>query len=175
MTATTTTSTTTADIDPPADPGRLRDLASALSALRTRAASGGLQLERRLAVAGGVLMPLGVVLVLLAWYGASHTSRVYLQIPYLISGGLLGVVVAVTGGFLYFAHWLTRIVGEQRTQAEEAASIAREAAATLARIEVLLGDLGTARVQEAAPSRPARAPRRAAAERASTTTREPRP
>lgn len=166
---------TTTEIDPPADAGRLRELATALSSLRTRAASGGLQLERRLAVAGGVLMPLGVVLVLLAWYGASRTSRVYLQIPYLISGGLLGVVVAVTGGFLYFAHWLTRIVGDQRTQAEEAASIAREAAATLARIEVLLGDLGTARAQDPPPTRTTRAPRRVAAGGPSTAAREPTP
>ena len=34
-------------------------------------------------------MPLGVVFVLLAWYGAAHTTRVFEQIPYMISGGLL--------------------------------------------------------------------------------------
>ena len=71
---------------------------------------------RRLMVLGGVLVPLGVLVVLLGWIGASRTSNVYEQIPYLISGGLLGLALVFVGGFLYFAHWLTRLVQEQRTR-----------------------------------------------------------
>lgn len=71
---------------------------------------------RRLMVLGGVLVPLGVLIVLLGWFGASRTSNVYEQIPYLISGGLLGLALVFVGGFLYFAHWLTRLVQEQRTR-----------------------------------------------------------
>ncbi|MDQ1374001.1 MAG: hypothetical protein QOJ09_1339, partial [Actinomycetota bacterium] len=67
-----------------------------------------------LAVAGGVLMPLGVVLVLAGWYGASHTTRLFEEIPYLISGGMLGIVLAAIGASLYFGYWLTRLVGQAR-------------------------------------------------------------
>ena len=70
---------------------------------------------RRLMVLGGVLVPLGLLVVLLGWYGASRTSNVHEQIPYLISGGLLGLALVFAGSFLYFAHWLTRLVQDQRS------------------------------------------------------------
>lgn len=71
---------------------------------------------RRLMVLGGVLVPLGVLVILLGWYGASRTSNVYDHVPYLISGGLLGLALVFVGAFLYFGHWLTRLVQEQRTR-----------------------------------------------------------
>lgn len=74
--------------------------------------------ERWLFYAGSVLFPLGLIVVLLGWYGASHTPFVFEQIPYMISGGLLGVGLVVAGGFLYFGYWLTRLVGESRARAE---------------------------------------------------------
>jgi hypothetical protein len=70
--------------------------------------------ERWLAIAGGVLMPLGVILVIIGWYGASHTTRLFEEIPYLISGGLLGIVLTTVGAALYFGYWLTRLVAGQR-------------------------------------------------------------
>jgi hypothetical protein len=88
------------------------DLASGLSRLRRRA--GMVPTDRWLAIAGGVLMPLGVVLVIIGWYGASHTTRLFEEIPYLISGGLLGIVLATIGAALYFGYWLTRIVAGER-------------------------------------------------------------
>jgi len=88
------------------------DLASGLSRLRRRA---GMQpTERWLAIAGGVLMPLGVILVIIGWYGAAHTSRLFEEIPYLISGGLLGIVLSTIGAALYFGYWLTRLVAGER-------------------------------------------------------------
>lgn len=72
--------------------------------------------ERSLMVLGGVLVPLGLLVILLGWYGASRTSNLFEQIPYLISGGLLGLALVFLGAFLYFAHWLTRLVQEQRTR-----------------------------------------------------------
>ena len=60
------------------------ELAAGLTRLRRRTAV--VATDRWLAVAGGVLMPLGAVLVLLGWYGAA----------------------------LYFGYWLTRIVGTER-------------------------------------------------------------
>lgn len=116
-------------------------LATSLVALR-RKVSGPPPVEGLIAVLGGLLVAAGVVLVLLGWYGASHTSRVYLQIPYLISGGLLGVVLAIAGGAAYLASWLTRLVQDQTRRAEEAVAVARETAAALARIEALLAGGG---------------------------------
>ncbi|MBV8159963.1 MAG: hypothetical protein JO265_03470 [Acidimicrobiia bacterium] len=88
------------------------DLARGLARLRRRASM--LPTERWLAVAGGVLMPLGVILVIIGWYGAAHTSRLFEEIPYLISGGLLGIVLSTIGAALYFGYWLTRIVATER-------------------------------------------------------------
>ena len=88
------------------------DLAKGLARLRRRA--GMVPTDRWLAIAGGVLMPLGVVLVIIGWYGAAHTSRLFEEIPYLISGGLLGIVLSTIGAALYFGYWLTRIVAGER-------------------------------------------------------------
>ncbi len=60
-------------------------------------------------VAGSVLVPLGVVFILIAWYGAAHTPYVQQQIPYLVSGSFAGVGCMVLGGLLYWAHWLYRM------------------------------------------------------------------
>lgn len=69
-----------------------------------------------LLVAGSICMPLGLVIVLLGWYGAAHTPFGFEQVPYLISGGLLGLGVIFAGGFLFFGSWVARIaVTSQRT------------------------------------------------------------
>lgn len=72
--------------------------------------------ERILLVLGGILAPLGIAVVLLGWWGASKTSYDFEQIPYLISGGVLGLGLVFIGCFLYFAHWLTQLVKEHREQ-----------------------------------------------------------
>jgi hypothetical protein len=115
-------------------------MTAALQRLRSR--STGRSVDRWLAFAGGVLLPLGGVLVLLGWYGAAHTTRVYLQIPYLISGGLLGLGMMFAGGFCYFAFWVTRLIDDQRSQSDEALVVARDTAAALTRIETLLASAG---------------------------------
>ncbi|MEX2292643.1 MAG: hypothetical protein WD691_02550 [Acidimicrobiales bacterium] len=117
-------------------------LAERLAALRRRT-GGPAALDQRIAWIGGTMAAAGAVLVLLGWYGASQTSRVYLQIPYLISGGLFGVVLAFTGGCAYLASWLTRLVHDQRTRADEAIAAATATASALERIEALLAG-GTA-------------------------------
>jgi hypothetical protein len=114
-----------------------QSLADRLRVLRRRAA-GPASLERRIALLGGMLATAGAVLVGLGWYGAAHTSRVYLQIPYLISGGLLGVVLAFAGGCAYLASWLTRLVQDQHARADAAEAAARDTTAALLRIEALL-------------------------------------
>ena len=92
------------------------DLAKGLARLRRRASMA--PTDRWLAIAGGVLMPLGVILVLIGWYGAAHTTRLFEEVPYLISGGLLGIVLSTIGAALYFGYWLTRIVAGEREMIE---------------------------------------------------------
>ena len=74
--------------------------------------------ERLLLVLGGIIAPLGLVVVVLGWWGASNTPYDFEQVPYLISGGLLGLGLVFLGGFFYFAHWITQLVKEQREQSQ---------------------------------------------------------
>jgi hypothetical protein len=59
--------------------------------------------------AGAFLVPLGVVVILISWYGSAHTAYVQQQIPYLVSGSFIGLGLMFVGGLLYWAHWLYRI------------------------------------------------------------------
>ncbi|MHB8439366.1 MAG: hypothetical protein ACYDD4_09415 [Acidimicrobiales bacterium] len=73
-------------------------------------ASGGIDLRNTWQIlAGSILIPLGVVFILKAWYGAAHTAYVQQQIPYLVSGSFVGLGCLVLGGLLYWAHWLYRL------------------------------------------------------------------
>jgi hypothetical protein len=69
---------------------------------------------RLLVTAAATLMSAGVLAVGLGWYGASRSTLVEEQVPYLISGGLLGVALATIGALLFFTHWLTVAVKEAR-------------------------------------------------------------
>ena len=102
---------TTAEIRDPLV--RQERLAGRVSRLRSRSGDGSL--DRWLLLVGGALMPLGFLLVILGWAGASRTPLLFEQVPYMISGGLLGVALVFAGGFLYFAYWQTLLVRESRT------------------------------------------------------------
>lgn len=54
-----------------------------------------------LGAVGLVLMPAGLGAILLGWYGAARSPLAVEQTPYLISGGLLGLGLVVTGGVLF--------------------------------------------------------------------------
>jgi len=108
---------------------RQERLAGRVSKLRTRA--GSRNYDRWLLVIGGALMPLGFVLILIGWAGAAHTPLLFEQIPYMISGGLLGLALVFSGGLVYFAYWLTLLVRESRTAREDLQ-------ASLSRLETLL-------------------------------------
>ncbi len=58
---------------------------------------------------GSVLVPLGIVIILIAWYGSAHTPYVQQQIPYLVSGSFIGLGMMLVGALLYWAHWLYRM------------------------------------------------------------------
>jgi hypothetical protein len=90
---------------------RQERLAEQVGELRGRRS---LSSDRWMLLVGGLLLPLGIVLVLLGWWGASHTVFVFEQVPYLLSGGVLGLALVIAGGFVYFAYWLTLMVRESR-------------------------------------------------------------
>src|SRR5438874_2259163 len=92
-------------------------LASSMKQLHTRA--GGADKARALLVMGGILIPLGIVLILLGWSGVSHTTDTFEQTPYVVSGGLLGLALVVAGGFCYFGYWQTQVVRAVRRDAAD--------------------------------------------------------
>jgi pilus assembly protein TadC len=119
-------------------------LSDQVRAVRTRAA--GFGFDRIMLVAGGILMPLGIVLILFGWAGAARTPLPFEQTDYLISGGILGLGLTFVGGFLYFGYWQTVRINESRAQT-------RQLANSLARVEALLA--GGASVDDAGKAVPA--------------------
>jgi hypothetical protein len=82
-------------------------------------------------VVGSILIPLGVVLILLAWYGAAHARVVQQQIPYMVSGGFAGLGCMVVGGLLYWGHWLYRMYDQAELHHEENLKVLEELVRTL--------------------------------------------
>jgi hypothetical protein len=94
-------------------------LAEGVSKMRGRSRSEEV-IERFLMIGGAVLLLGGFVAIVIGWFGASHTGYVFEQIPYMVSGGLLGLALVFAGGSFYFAYWLTRMVRETRESRDEA-------------------------------------------------------
>lgn len=108
-------------------------LATRVSALRSKAATGNL--DRLLLIVGGILMPLGLLVVILGWVGASRTPLVFEQIPYLLSGAGLGLGLVFAGGFTYFSYWQTVRVRDSREQQRELITALRRVEARIALLE----------------------------------------
>jgi hypothetical protein len=95
--------------------------------------------ERTWLIAGLVLPVLGLVAIALAWWGASGTPYPAEQLPYLISGGVVGLGLIIAGAALfvrysmtrYLRFWLVRLIYEDRTQTDRTVD-------ALERIEALL-------------------------------------
>lgn len=75
----------------------------------------------------GILLPIvGLVLIGFAWYNASESKFVADQIPMLISGGILGLGLAMIGLGLFvrfslarlLRFWMARLVIEQQAQTD---------------------------------------------------------
>ena len=80
------------------------------------------ELLRMLLLPGAFLLLAGFVVMFLGWYGAAHTPRQIEQIPYLISGGFIGLGLVIVGALiLATALWMTML----RRFSEEADERAR--------------------------------------------------
>ena len=98
---------------------RQQRLAAAVKNLRSRQSLSSIPVDRWVLIAGAIMVPLGIALIILGWYGAAHKALVIQQFPYLLSGGLLGLGLMITGGLAYFGYWVTRLVHENRTNTRE--------------------------------------------------------
>jgi hypothetical protein len=82
--------------------------------------------ERKLLVLGVALIAAGIALVLGGWYGASGEATIAEQFPYLISGGVFGLALVITGAALFarysmtrfMRYWLIRMIYEQQAQTD---------------------------------------------------------
>lgn len=94
--------------------------------------------------AGAIMLPLGLVVIVLGWYGAANTPYEYDQMSYLVSGGLLGLGLTFVGGFLYFGAWLARIAADGRESTKRLADtllLLAEVTASSATVDVRGADL----------------------------------
>lgn len=83
---------------------------------------------------GAVLVLLaigGFVAILLGWRGAAATTAVPFQVPYLLSGGVVGLALVVLALGLLDTHLNRALAAAQRQQREE---LLREAVAMLAAV-----------------------------------------
>ena len=126
--------------------GRVSKLRTSLASVRSR--GNKMPVERMMAFIGAGLVGIGIPLIILGWYGAAHTPYTFEQIPYMISGGLLGLALTVLGGLFYFAYWMTRQVHETRRQSDQTEQVFR-------RMEAMMSSNGHGAAGEVTSSSPA--------------------
>ena len=98
---------------------RFAALSEAIAGVRGRRRADSNLIAKIMRIVGAFCLPTGIIAIIIGWYGASHTGRIYEQNAYLISGGILGLALVFAGGFLYFSYWLSRQLEVARaTQAQ---------------------------------------------------------
>lgn len=96
--------------------------------------------ERLMLIVGGVLVAVGIIAVLVGYIGASGTTKVYEQVPYALSGGVLGLGLIVLGCALItrfslarlFRFWLARTLHEHQVQTDRTVEALERIEAVLA-------------------------------------------
>jgi hypothetical protein len=96
-------------------PTRLRRLAQVVE--RSRRSRSDRDIRKIMQILGMLAIGVGFACILMGWYGASHSPFLYQEIPYLISGGLLGLALVIGGGVLVRCAWSLRQVEEARRNA----------------------------------------------------------
>jgi hypothetical protein len=110
-------------IDPPA-PSRRARFRDAVGGMVSRAES--TDLLRWVLLPGAIIVTLGFVLMILGWIGAARTFREIEQIPYLISGGLIGLGLVIVGALLLASAFCMVLLQKFEQEAEERARRHRE-------------------------------------------------
>jgi hypothetical protein len=89
---------------------------SAVAELSARSSAD--DLIRWMLLPGSILVFLGFGALLLGWIGAARTAREIEQIPYLISGGLVGLALVVLGGLLLVSTFWVAVLRKLQVEAE---------------------------------------------------------
>ena len=76
-------------------------------------------LVRWMLVPGSILVIVGFNFMLFGWIGASGTFRQIEQIPYLISGGLVGLALVFLGGLLLASTFWVVVMRKMQAESEE--------------------------------------------------------
>jgi hypothetical protein len=87
--------------------------------------------EHGLLIVACVLAAAGVAVILAGWLGAARSVVVAEQVPYLISGGLLGVALVFLSGLSYYGHQQSLEIREMRQRRVESERRHREVLATV--------------------------------------------
>ena len=106
-------------IDVPSEPSTSRRLRfrAAISELAERSTSN--DLVRWMLVPGSIAVLLGFNIMLFGWFGASRTAREIEQIPYLISGGLVGLAFVVLGGLLLVSTFWVAVLRKLQEESDQ--------------------------------------------------------
>jgi hypothetical protein len=110
-------------------------------------------LVRWMLVPGSIAVVVGFVVMLLGWIGAARTAREIEQIPYLISGGLIGLALVIVGGLLLVSTFWVAVL--RKLQTEQSGGATEELEALRRRVAELEATRADARPRA---SRPASAP-----------------
>jgi hypothetical protein len=106
--------TTPADGPTPV-PTRLQRLAASVE--KSRRNRSDRDVRKLMSVVGMVAVGAGFVVIVSGGDGAAHSPYLYQEIPYVISGGLLGLALVIAGGVLIRSAWSLRQVEEERRNA----------------------------------------------------------
>lgn len=77
------------------------------------------RVDQVMEIVGIALLPVGLTALLVGWLGVASNGLVFLQLPYVVSGGMLGVGLLFAAGTIYLASWISRTSAVQRRQNDE--------------------------------------------------------
>ena len=89
------------------------------------------RIDQVMEIVGIALLPVGLTALLVGWLGVASNGLVFLQLPYVVSGGMLGVGLLFASGTIYLASWISRTSAVQRRQQEELLTAVRQLQQTM--------------------------------------------
>ena len=77
------------------------------------------RIDQVMEITGIALVQIGLTALLMGYIGVANEGLVFLQLPYLVSGGLLGLGLLFAAGTIYLASWISRSSAAARRQNAE--------------------------------------------------------